>query len=227
MAGLTQGTRWPVDDRLTTRTTAALRSWLLTSGPTPYCLCKPFSCKTCPGTMSAAQPHKKITFLRIPVNALLSCLGEFWGHLNTICENGQCLGTALSPRTWAAVSCGNWASGRPPQVVISPRILVTRGVSGRYCLPQQTSNLRLADPLKLWRLSLVPAYRAAFAELIRCCGFRFLWPSADLGKFKSCLAFPTTAKIDQHHILHLRKVYYTSDFEVVHVSLDAYCCVSL
>ena len=27
----------------------ALRSWLLTNGPTPMCLCKPFSCKACPG----------------------------------------------------------------------------------------------------------------------------------------------------------------------------------
>ena len=29
--------------------TSALRSWLLTSGPLPICLCKPFSCKACPG----------------------------------------------------------------------------------------------------------------------------------------------------------------------------------
>ena len=31
-------------------TTAALRPWLLTSVPTPICLCKPFSCKACPGS---------------------------------------------------------------------------------------------------------------------------------------------------------------------------------
>ena len=30
-------------------TKSALRSWLLTSVPTPFCLCKPFSCKACPG----------------------------------------------------------------------------------------------------------------------------------------------------------------------------------
>ena len=30
-------------------TRSALCSWLLTSGPTPICLCKPFSCKACPG----------------------------------------------------------------------------------------------------------------------------------------------------------------------------------
>ena len=29
--------------------TSALRCWLLTSVPTPICLCKPFSCKACPG----------------------------------------------------------------------------------------------------------------------------------------------------------------------------------
>ena len=31
------------------RTASALRSWLLTSVPTPICPCKPFSCKACPG----------------------------------------------------------------------------------------------------------------------------------------------------------------------------------
>ena len=30
-------------------TASALRSWLLTSVPTPICLCKPLSCKACPG----------------------------------------------------------------------------------------------------------------------------------------------------------------------------------
>ena len=29
-------------------TRCALSSWLLTGGPTSFCLCKPFSCKTCP-----------------------------------------------------------------------------------------------------------------------------------------------------------------------------------
>ena len=28
---------------------AALRSWLLTNGSAPLCLCKPFSCRACPG----------------------------------------------------------------------------------------------------------------------------------------------------------------------------------
>ena len=28
---------------------SALCSWLPSSGPTPFCLCKPFSCKACPG----------------------------------------------------------------------------------------------------------------------------------------------------------------------------------
>ena len=35
--------------RLISGTKSALRSWLLTSGPAPFCLCKPFSCKACPG----------------------------------------------------------------------------------------------------------------------------------------------------------------------------------
>ena len=40
-------------------TTAALRSWLLTSGSTPTCLCKPLSCEACPGERSPIRrlPH--------------------------------------------------------------------------------------------------------------------------------------------------------------------------
>ena len=33
----------------------ALCSWLLTSGPAPFCLCKPFLCKACPGTIHAEK----------------------------------------------------------------------------------------------------------------------------------------------------------------------------
>ena len=35
--------------RFISGTASALRSWLLTSVPTPICPCKPFSCKACPG----------------------------------------------------------------------------------------------------------------------------------------------------------------------------------
>ena len=38
----------PVHHRFISETKSALRSWLLTSVPTPICLCKPFSCKACP-----------------------------------------------------------------------------------------------------------------------------------------------------------------------------------
>ena len=45
---------WPaVDDRficvLSPWTRSALRSWMLTNVPTTICICKPFSCKACPG----------------------------------------------------------------------------------------------------------------------------------------------------------------------------------
>ena len=43
-----------VDKRFIRGTKSALCSWLLTSGPTPFCLCKPFSCKACPGTFRPA-----------------------------------------------------------------------------------------------------------------------------------------------------------------------------
>ena len=37
-------------------TTRPLRCWLLTSVPTPICLCKPFSCKACLGKIMRAFP---------------------------------------------------------------------------------------------------------------------------------------------------------------------------
>ena len=39
----------PVHNWFISRTTAAIRSWMLTSRPTPLCLCKPFSSQGCPG----------------------------------------------------------------------------------------------------------------------------------------------------------------------------------
>ena len=39
----------PVYQRFISGTRSALCSWLPTSGTTPFCLCKPFSCKACPG----------------------------------------------------------------------------------------------------------------------------------------------------------------------------------
>ena len=42
----------PVYQRFITGTRSALSSWLLTSGQTPICLRKPFSCKACLGICS-------------------------------------------------------------------------------------------------------------------------------------------------------------------------------
>ena len=39
----------PVRHRFITGTRSALSSWLPISVPTPICLCKPFSCRACPG----------------------------------------------------------------------------------------------------------------------------------------------------------------------------------
>ena len=50
----------PVCPRCIRRTTATLRSWLLTSGLTPICPCKPFSCKACPGIPLFRSPVTKI-----------------------------------------------------------------------------------------------------------------------------------------------------------------------
>ena len=43
--------------RFTRGTTAAIRSWLLTTVPAPICLCKQFSCNACPGI--GQQPRTK------------------------------------------------------------------------------------------------------------------------------------------------------------------------
>ena len=53
------GTKSAVDNavypRFITGTRSALRSWLPTSGPTPFCLCKPFSSQGCPGKFFSGQ----------------------------------------------------------------------------------------------------------------------------------------------------------------------------
>ena len=51
---LTRGSS-PVDPRFISGTRSALSSWLLTNGPALFCLCKPFSCKACPGKTILAQ----------------------------------------------------------------------------------------------------------------------------------------------------------------------------
>ena len=47
----------PVYHRFIKGTRSALSSWLLTSGPTPFCLCKPFSCKACLGKMDLPKKN--------------------------------------------------------------------------------------------------------------------------------------------------------------------------
>ena len=46
----------PVYHRFISGTRSALCSWLPTSGTTPFCLCKPFSYKACPGTCRVQNP---------------------------------------------------------------------------------------------------------------------------------------------------------------------------
>ena len=55
-------------ERLIRGTAAALRSWLLTSGPTPFCSCEPFSRKACPGTrmLQTWAPHARTSQTRVP-----------------------------------------------------------------------------------------------------------------------------------------------------------------
>ena len=55
----------PVYQRFITGTRRALCSWLLTSGTTPFCLCKPFSCRACPGK----KPNKMYTKHSPPVES--------------------------------------------------------------------------------------------------------------------------------------------------------------
>ena len=65
------GTKSPVDNRFVTGTRSALRCWLLTSGPTPFCLCEPFSCKAYPGIPGHAL-HEKGLQGQIGVGTLVS-----------------------------------------------------------------------------------------------------------------------------------------------------------
>ena len=65
-------------------TTAALRSWLLTTVPMPICLCKPLSCKASPGIMDLARGS--FSLVHVPVNAYQgSC--HMIIHLNNYLSN--------------------------------------------------------------------------------------------------------------------------------------------
>ena len=57
-----QGRQRAVDDRFISGTTSALRSWLLTSGPMPFCLCISFSCDACPGICVPAASSRTVVF---------------------------------------------------------------------------------------------------------------------------------------------------------------------
>ena len=49
----------PVYHRFISGTRSALCSWLPTSGTTLFCLCKPFSCKACPGIRVRGEGDKE------------------------------------------------------------------------------------------------------------------------------------------------------------------------
>ena len=49
-----------VHQRFITRTVSALRPWLPNNGTTPFCLCKPLSCKACPGTKQHKQANSHL-----------------------------------------------------------------------------------------------------------------------------------------------------------------------
>ena len=72
----------PVYVRFITGTRSALRSWLLTSGPTPCCLCKPFSRKACPGIYSrtplAQQRKSPGARSRVDQEEALATFPSFW-----------------------------------------------------------------------------------------------------------------------------------------------------
>ena len=55
-----------VHPRFISGTRHAPCSWLLTSVPTPICLCKPFSCKACPGTSSVGRPDSLCFYICSP-----------------------------------------------------------------------------------------------------------------------------------------------------------------
>ena len=68
-----------VYQRFITGARSALSSWLPTSGTTPFCLCKPFSCKACSGIMMILMVSLimmvMITMPRVSVPDLKSLLG--------------------------------------------------------------------------------------------------------------------------------------------------------
>ena len=85
---LTTGLR-PVYPRSICGTMAALRSWLLTSGPTPVCPSTPFSCKACPGECKA-YPRVSTTYAHSrgfqESNVCLHPKGSTIKYVGILCE---------------------------------------------------------------------------------------------------------------------------------------------
>ena len=78
------------NQRFTSGARSALCSWLPTSGTTPFCLCKPFSCKACPGICEG----------RVVVTPLLKCSNSiFCKHSGGIME-----GRVKQPETQTTVT---------------------------------------------------------------------------------------------------------------------------
>ena len=104
------GTKCPVDEQ--SSFLAALRSWLLTSEPSPISLCKPFSCKAYPGKLGhstgAELQHSGTTrpfflFSKQPKTTVLDAPAEENGRITfttrkTRIPKQKMLGKILGPR---------------------------------------------------------------------------------------------------------------------------------
>ena len=106
----------PVYPRFINRTRSALCSWLLTSGPTPFCLCKVFSCKACPGTRrplrrqtSWTSPRKRTRIKRTRKTKQVSRFLFGWR-----------LVSGFPAWTWALRWCRGWVVGALPEVSKNP-----------------------------------------------------------------------------------------------------------
>ena len=86
------------DQRFIHGTKHALRSWLLTSGPAPFCFCKLFSCKACPGIEEGTKPAtvnalfagpRALFVLRYSLKCRRLCVIEHVYDARYVLETGQ------------------------------------------------------------------------------------------------------------------------------------------
>ena len=136
------GAQRAVDKRFNNGTSSALCSWLPTSGPPPFCLCKPFSCKACPGIKPCTQMGVQLLLNGPPTCVCRNATNQTPSWAPPLLY-GHRFNRRLSTATWAPQSCRGLTSGR---LLNHIKPYSSNGWPGKLCIatPQEFNALSRA-----------------------------------------------------------------------------------